>query len=105
APQILIVSGSRSRHERLLSTSLWQPDAPQQVGISRICSQRIPPWLSFKKAQIQGSFRPGFFEPVHRLFVLAQPDMDRGKIKRRDVLALRLLLQFGETLQQYATIP
>ncbi|HSC26975.1 MAG TPA: hypothetical protein VLD67_06850, partial [Vicinamibacterales bacterium] len=68
----------------VLTLALFQPDFPEH-GETRTAGKAGPPWLHGEKRQEQVARVDGLFEPVERLLVLPQGEMDEREVRRRYV--------------------
>src|SRR5688572_17164180 len=80
------ISAGAPRLLQLLAVNLsLQPDSPKQGGKARVVVEVGPSWFHSKKREEHVPRFERFFEPVERLVVLTQAEMDERKVRGRHI--------------------
>src|SRR5258706_6165125 len=80
-------------------------DAPQQVREPRVGAQAVESLLHFEVNQPVGAFVISLLQPGERPILLAQAGIDGGDLVGRDIPPLSELLQLGNALLRFSSLP
>ena len=75
----------RTEETRQVRSLRWQAYASQQVLEARVGAQAVEKWVHIEKGEGVIMLLTGLFQPVQRLILLAETNINNGNEKRGDM--------------------